>query len=69
MTAISTMRSAARVCGQIVGPPGIGKSRLVPKPPPSRQAAACRCLRTYCESHTREIPFHAVARLLRAASG
>src|SRR6201984_975808 len=53
----------------IMGAPGIGKSRLV------RESAAIAARRgvavftTYCESHTRDIPFHAVARLLRAAFG
>jgi len=53
----------------ITGPPGIGKSRLV------RESAAIAANRgvpvftTYCESHARDIPFHAVARLLRAAFG
>ena len=53
----------------IMGPPGIGKSRLV------REAAAIAANRgadvftTYCESHTTDIPFHVVARLLQAATG
>src|SRR6516164_2311869 len=53
----------------IMGPAGIGKSRLV------RESAAVAAGRgvpvfiTYCESHARDIPFHAVARLLRAAFG
>jgi adenylate cyclase len=53
----------------IMGPPGIGKSRLV------RESAAIAATRgvavftTYCESHARDIPFHAVARLLRAGLG
>jgi adenylate cyclase len=53
----------------IVGAPGIGKSRLV------REAAALAAGRgvpvftTYCESHARDIPFYAVARLLRVALG
>jgi class 3 adenylate cyclase len=53
----------------VVGPPGIGKSRLV------REVAAMAGRRdvgvftTYCESHTSQVPFHAVARLLRAATG
>ena len=53
----------------VVGPPGIGKSRLV------REVAAMAAVRgadvftAYCESHTTDIPFHAVARLLRAATG
>jgi adenylate cyclase len=50
----------------VVGPPGIGKSRIV------REAAALAAGRgvdvftTYCESHTSDIPFHVVAPLLRA---
>ena len=53
----------------VVGPPGIGKSRL------AREAAALAARRgvevawTYCESHTAEVPFQAVAQLLRAATG
>ena len=53
----------------VVGPPGIGKSRLV------REVAAMACRRgvevftAFCESHTSQVPFHAVARLLRAAAG
>ena len=53
----------------VVGPPGIGKSRV------AREVAAAAAGRgvdvfwTFCESHAREIPFHAVTRLLRAGSG
>jgi adenylate cyclase len=53
----------------VVGPPGIGKSRL------AREIAAIARRRdvgvftAFCESHTRQVPFHAVARLLRAATG
>ena len=53
----------------VVGPPGIGKSRL------GREAVAIAGRRgvevftTFCESHTSQVPFHAVARLLRAATG
>jgi adenylate cyclase len=53
----------------IVGAAGIGKSRLV------REAGALAASRgvpvftTYCESHARDIAFHAVARLLRAGFG
>ena len=53
----------------VVGSPGIGKSRLV------REVAAIACRRgvevftTFCESHTSQVPFHAVARLLRATTG
>ena len=50
-------------------PPGIGKSRV------AREAAALAAGRgvevfwTFCESHARDIPFHAVTRLLRAGTG
>jgi class 3 adenylate cyclase len=53
----------------VVGPPGIGKSRV------AREAAALAAARgvevfwTFCESHARDIPFLVVTRLLRAGSG
>jgi hypothetical protein len=53
----------------VAGPPGIGKSRA------AREAAALAMDRgaevvwTYCESHARDIPFHLVTSLLRAAIG
>ena len=53
----------------VVGPPGIGKSRLVRESAAIAAGRGVRCSRTYCESHARDIPFHVVARLLRAAMG
>ena len=53
----------------VVGPPGIGKTRE------AREAAALAAGRgvevfwTFCESHAGDVPFHAVARLLRTAIG
>ena len=53
----------------VVGPPGIGKSRV------AREAAALAAGRGFevfwgfCESHARDVPFHAVTRLLRANLG
>ncbi|ODR17110.1 ATP-binding protein [Mycolicibacterium porcinum] len=53
----------------VVGPPGIGKSRV------AREAAGLASRRgvqvfwTFCESHARDVPFHAVARLLRERIG
>ena len=53
----------------VIGPPGIGKSRV------AREAAALAADRglevfwAFCESHARDVPFHAVTRLLRAGSG
>ena len=53
----------------VVGPPGIGKSRV------AREAAAVAAARgvevfwTFCESHASDVPFGVVTRLLRAGSG
>ncbi|HEX5252624.1 MAG TPA: adenylate/guanylate cyclase domain-containing protein, partial [Mycobacterium sp.] len=53
----------------VVGPMGIGKSRLV------RDVSAMAAVRgidvfaASCESHTSQIPFHGVGRLLRAVTG
>src|SRR5829696_8008256 len=53
----------------VVGPAGIGKSRV------AREAAAAAAGRgvevfwAFCESHARDVPFHAVTRLLRASTG
>ena len=52
----------------VVGPPGIGKSRS------ARECAAVAADRGmevfwgFCDSHARDIPFHAVTRLLRASN-
>jgi class 3 adenylate cyclase len=53
----------------VVGSPGIGKSRLVREVAAMAAARGVDVFTAFCESHTSEIPFHAVARLLRAASG
>ena len=53
----------------VVGPPGIGKSRLVRETVAAASARGVEVFSTYCESHTSDIPFHVVARLLRAATG
>jgi hypothetical protein len=53
----------------VAGPPGIGKSRL------TREAAAMAARRgvpvftAVCDSHTSQVPFHVVTRLMRAATG
>jgi class 3 adenylate cyclase len=53
----------------IKGPPGIGKSRLVRELSAMASVRGVEVFATFCESHTSQIPFHAVARLLRAATG
>ena len=53
----------------VVGPPGIGKSRLVREVAAIAAGREVEVFTAYCESHTTDIPFHVVARLLRAATG
>ena len=53
----------------VVGPPGIGKSRLVREVAAMARRRSVEVFTTFCESHTSQVPFHAVARLLRAAFG
>ena len=52
----------------MVGSPGIGKSRLVREVTARAAARGVDVFTAFCESHTTQIPFHAVARLLRAAT-
>jgi adenylate cyclase len=53
----------------LVGQPGIGKSRLVREVAAMARQRSVEVFTTFCESHTDQVPFHAVARLLRAATG
>ncbi len=53
----------------ISGPPGIGKSRLTRELAATAVSRGVPVYTTACESHTTQVPFHVVARLLRAATG
>jgi adenylate cyclase len=53
----------------VVGPPGIGKSRLVREVAAMARQGSVEVFTTFCESHTSQIPFHAVGGLLRAMTG
>src|SRR6202011_1237061 len=53
----------------VVGSAGIGKSRLVREVAAIADRCGVEVFTTFCESHTSQVPFHAVARLLRAATG
>jgi len=52
-----------------VGPPGIGKSRLVREVAAMADRRGVEAFTAFCESHTSQVHFHAVRRLLRAAFG
>jgi hypothetical protein len=53
----------------VVGSPGIGKSRLVREVAALAGRRGVEAFTTFCESHTNQVPFHALARLLRAGTG
>jgi len=53
----------------VVGSPGIGKSRLAREVSAMAATTGVDVFTAFCESHTSQVPFHAVARLLRAVTG
>jgi class 3 adenylate cyclase len=53
----------------VVGPPGIGKSRMAREAAAAATGRGAEVVWAFCESHARDIPFHAVTRLLRASTG
>ncbi len=53
----------------LVGPPGIGKSRMVREIVSLAADKGVDVFSAYCESHTTDVPFHAAAGLLRAVTG
>ena len=52
----------------LVGPPGIGKSRVVRELTAQAKDAGAEIFATYCESHTTDLPFHTAAELLLRSS-
>jgi adenylate cyclase len=63
-----TINGAGCVIG-VVGPPGIGKSRIIREAVAIATARGVEVFTVACESHTREVPFHVVSRLLRTVFG
>ncbi|MGO9383187.1 MAG: ATP-binding protein [Mycobacterium sp.] len=61
--------SGAGCVAGVVGPPGIGKSRITREAVTLAIGLGVEVFTVSCESHTREIPFHVVARLLRKVFG
>ncbi|MCW2565265.1 MAG: hypothetical protein JWQ31_3825 [Mycobacterium sp.] len=53
----------------VVGPPGIGKSRIVAETVNLAANRGLQVYSTYCESHTTDVAFQAANRLLRSAYG
>jgi class 3 adenylate cyclase len=53
----------------VVGPTGIGKSRLVREVSARAATLGVDVFTVFCESHADQIPFYAVTRLLRAVTG
>jgi class 3 adenylate cyclase len=53
----------------VVGSPGIGKSRMVREVSAMAATRRVDVFTAFCESHTSQVSFHAVTRLLRAATG
>lgn len=53
----------------VIGPPGIGKSRITREIATLAHKRGIEVFATYCESHASEIPFHTVTSLLRTALG
>ena len=52
----------------VAGPAGIGKSRLVHEAAALARRRRVEVFGTFCESHTSDVPFQVVARLLREAN-
>jgi class 3 adenylate cyclase len=53
----------------VVGPAGIGKSRLVREVDAMAGHRGVQVFTAFCESHTSQVPFHVITRLMRAATG
>jgi class 3 adenylate cyclase len=52
----------------VVGPPGIGKSRMAREAAALADAVGMDVCWTFCDSHAADVPFYALTRLMRAAS-
>jgi hypothetical protein len=53
----------------MAGSPGIGKSRIARETAAMAAGRGVKVFWTFCESHTSDIPFYAVTRLLREVTG
>ncbi|MDT5334018.1 MAG: hypothetical protein QOF31_5315, partial [Mycobacterium sp.] len=70
LTAMLDRSIGGRGCiASVVGPPGIGKSRLVAEMAALAERRGVPVYSTYCESHTSDVPFQTANRLLRSGFG
>lgn len=53
----------------LIGPPGIGKSRLAREFAVLASGRGVEVVWAFCESHASDVPFHVLAQLLRAGTG
>ncbi|WP_240355518.1 AAA family ATPase [Mycobacterium bourgelatii] len=53
----------------VVGPPGIGKSRVAREVAAQAISRGVEAFWVFCESHASDVPFHGITRLLRARMG
>ena len=53
----------------VVGPAGIGKSRIARELAVLAETMGAQVFSASCESHAREVPFHVVAQMLRSVFG
>ena len=61
--------SGAGCVVNVVGPPGIGKSRLAREIVALAASRGVAVVTAHCESHTSDVPFRAISRLFRASMG
>ncbi len=54
---------------RVIGPPGIGKSRIAREVASMASAQGIGVFSAYCQSHTAEIPFGVATALLRSVFG
>ncbi|HEX5255997.1 MAG TPA: adenylate/guanylate cyclase domain-containing protein [Mycobacterium sp.] len=67
LAAMLDRAAAGRGCVvNVIGPAGIGKTRLTAEATRLAKRHGVEVFSSFCESHTADIPFHAVARLLGA---
>ena len=66
---LETSLSGRGSVASVVGPAGIGKTRLVREAAAIAHSRGADVVTAFCEAHARDVPFHAVAQLLRALTG